>query len=160
MTTITIECDEAGIEAAIASAIGDALRAIEDTDYQSLLQAEAKELEKLHKGYFDSETAWDGQKWKPLAKSTIERKGHNRILVDTTRLRQSLTQASQGIRDIGDTGTTAFLVFGTDVPYAATHQYGSGKVPARPPVGIADDKIDAMVDRIADGIIKQFEKGN
>lgn len=53
------------------------------------------------------------------------------ILVDTGTLRASVTGKGEGyIRRLGPTR----LVMGTNIKYAATHQYGSPKknIPARP----------------------------
>lgn len=98
-----------------------------------------KDLRKRHRRYFDREISPHGRKWKPLAPSTIERKGHDRILFETGRLRRSLIQQTSDsvvkIRRMRgrQLGT---ITFGTKVPYAQYHQYG-GRLPIRKHVGFS-----------------------
>jgi len=60
--------------------------------------------------------------WQPLAKSTIERKGHDKILWDSRKLYHSI-KAHKGLR----IGTASW---GTDVKYGENHELGIG-VPKR-----------------------------
>ena len=72
-----------------------------------------------------------GGSWKPLADSTVLKKGFDTILVDTGELQSSLTEdeAPSQIKEV--THDSAEL--GTTRPWAFTHQYGSKKahVPKR-----------------------------
>lgn len=68
-----------------------------------------------------------GERWAPLAASTIKRKGHSMILVDTGRLRRSISFKT--IRSMID----GYIVdIGTNVPYARYHQHGGKNLPKRP----------------------------
>lgn len=76
---------------------------------------------------FRSSTAPSGAAWRPLARarSRNRRRGdRGKPLVDTGRLRASVTARPVVTRD-------SFTI-GTNVIYAATHQYGRGPIPARP----------------------------
>lgn len=101
----------------------------------------------------------DGNSWAPLAESTIQRKEHAAILVDSGRMYESLTTPDGTQDTIWQTGKT-WLRFGTSVPYAHFHQTGTKRMPARPHVGVdqlAADMIarilgEAVVDQIGDAI--------
>ncbi len=73
-----------------------------------------------------------GQRWQPLAESTVRRKGHPTILIDSGVLRTSITFKT--IRALPD----GFIVdLGTNVPYARYHQEGRG-VPQRKVVEVTE----------------------
>lgn len=74
-------------------------------------------------GFRRSEDPATGKVWAPNSDRTIDRKGSSKPLIDTARLRNSVASRVQGN-----------LVFvGTNVPYAAPHQFGSPeqKIPQR-----------------------------
>lgn len=72
-----------------------------------------------------------GERWKPLAPSTIRAKGHGMILVDKGVLRSSVHfKTIRALRD-------GFIVdIGTNVEYAKYHQKGGGKLPQRKVVSV------------------------
>ncbi len=72
-------------------------------------------------------------------------KGGNNILIDTGKLRQSITPVKGKWR-----GTDAGIVFYSAVPYAAAHDKGSEKLnlPARPFMWLSNNGFDAMIDII------------
>lgn len=61
--------------------------------------------------------------WAPLAASTVRRKGHDKLLYDTGRLRDSITLG---------TVTDRTATVGTDAPYSIFHQMGTKRMDARP----------------------------
>ena len=85
---------------------------------------------------FNKEQSPDGQKWKPLAESTIKRRkkrhkrGNMKILQDTDELRRSIAYEadSHSVR------------VGSKLKYARTHQFGRGKIPARPFLGVTNNE--------------------
>lgn len=85
---------------------------------------------------FNKEQSPDGQKWKPLAESTIKRRkkrhkrGNMKILQDTGELRRSIAYEadSHSVR------------VGSKLKYARTHQFGRGKIPARPFLGVTNNE--------------------
>lgn len=83
---------------------------------------------------FEREGAFAGTKWAPLSPTYAAWKkkqvGNKPILQFSGDLMKSLTQRPLGVEVI----TKDHLIVGTDVPYAFLHQYGSGPVPARPPL--------------------------
>lgn len=109
------------------------------------------DLEELHAGYFGSESDPLGAAWPELKQSTIDRKGHNRILYDTGRLAASLSSKSgDSIRDIIVEPAGQGLAFGTSVEYAPFHQFGTPRMQQRQHVGVSDHVIDVMAERVAD----------
>lgn len=68
--------------------------------------------------------------WAPLAPSTIKRKGHDKLLYDTGRLRDSIT--------LGEV-TPSSAAVGTDAPYSLYHQLGTKSMAARPFIPAGSD---------------------
>lgn len=84
-----------------------------------------------HQSRFQLEVAPDGTPWAPLAPETLARKkGEDRILQETGMLRDTLSY---------DASATE-LLFGSNLEYAATHQFGREEdgIEARPFIGITD----------------------
>lgn len=79
---------------------------------------------------FESEGAFGGEPWAPLAESTLRGKdGSKGILVDSGRLRASLTQetAPDAIRVL----LPQSMQWGSSVEYGKFHQSGTGRMPRR-----------------------------
>lgn len=76
-----------------------------------------------------------GVAWHPLSPETVQRKGSDRILEDTGRLRQSIAWRLIG-RDA--------VAVGTNVEYAPYHQSGTHAIPRRPFLPIAEDGRPAL----------------
>ena len=94
-----------------------------------LLRRVANTLQNVTEESFDKQASPFGEKWKPNAPKTLQKKRGNKILIQSGLLSQSFTQKV--------TGTSAQV--GTNKEYAAIHQFGgkagrNGKViiPARP----------------------------
>lgn len=89
---------------------------------------------------FDKEQSPEGQKWKPLAPATVKRrlkrhkKGNMKILQDTGELRRNISHPTA--LQVGD----SYVRFGTKLKYARTHQFGRGKIPARPFLGVNESE--------------------
>lgn len=116
-------------------------------------ELELLEMADLHTRYFADASDPNGQPWPPLAPATIQRKGHDTILVDTNRLRTSLTsmlQASSGdaIRDIAELADETDIIFGTAVEYSMFHDFNSGNRPARRHVGLNETYLDGACERL------------
>jgi len=95
-------------------------------------------------------------RWKrPLAASTLKRKKPGKkILGASGRLRRSITRAT-AVRARGDG-----VVVGTNVVYAAIHQFGgqAGRgrkvtLPARPYLMVHDEDLGAIVDIVNDHVM-------
>lgn len=119
----------------------------ENATYSATLEGFATLLREAHQRSFSEGKAANGTPWAPLRPSTIRKKGHGIILVETDRLMDSLTKNTGDSRWTHDEREAEF---GTAVPYAGFHQKGTNKFPARPPVGIDKKTLDAMVERVAD----------
>ena len=95
---------------------------------------------------FEDQAGPDGEKWEPslaalgLAPRASGKISPGKTLIDTGRLRQSITSRveSDGLR------------VGTNVAYAAQHQFGefggigARELPARPFLGLSDDDEEAI----------------
>jgi hypothetical protein len=122
--------------------------------FQQMFLEEQRMMAELHMGYFLSATGPGGAKWPPLATSTIEKKGHATILVDTGRLVGSLNNAQGGADGIRETvddfgGAGAGFSFGTDVPYSVFHDRPIGQK-HRQHVGIDENYFSGIFDRSMD----------
>lgn len=102
-------------------------------------------LERLSEQQFSSQGKFSGGWW-PLADSTVQRKGHDTILLDTGRLWDSLTGGNaDSIREIGDDA----MAFGTTVPYAGVHQTGGDPHPTqRRPVELTEGHRRTVMKRL------------
>lgn len=144
--TPTVVQDQQGLDQFFASVARD----FGDTNYSAYLHSQLPKLEKLHKLYFDAEQDPTGAGWPALAPSTIQRKGHDRILYESGRLRESLAgKSGDSLRDVIDEGAMSGLAFGTTVPYSLFHDKATENRPARPHVGINLK----VLDKIAEGAL-------
>ena len=94
-----------------------------------LLRRIANTMQNTIEESFDKQASPFGEKWKPNAPKTLQKKRGNKILIQSGLLSQSFTQKV--------TGTSAQV--GTNKEYAAIHQFGgkAGRnrkviIPARP----------------------------
>lgn len=122
--------------------------------YQEPLNAFLPSLVEEHREHFAQEKDAGGNSWAPLAQSTIDRKGHDTILVEHGDLERSLTA-------IGGAGNIAAvtgqgLLFGTSDEKAGFHQAGTSRMPARPPVGISEERINQLAESLADSAVNQL----
>lgn len=117
---------------------------------QLLMESLAEDFMNLETDLFNSAGASQGEAWPPLAASTIERKGHDTILVDTEDLKNSLTQrdfegeAGGMILEVGPN----FIRFGTSMSYAIYHQHGTSRMPQRKVIRFTEFWKQAMVKKI------------
>jgi hypothetical protein len=133
----------------------------DSVDYADWLNDELVRMADLHKTFFASQTDPGGAAWKPNAPATIKAKGHKRILrghpKNNYRLSRSLTQKSRtstgdAIREgINEQDGRAMLRFGTDVPYSVYNEN-------RRHVGINEQHLQGMVERVADHVVQQLAK--
>lgn len=96
-----------------------------------------------------------GNPWKPLSPATLKQRRQGRssragaqILRDTGRLMNSLGVSPQGEN----------ALFGTVVDYADIHQFGQGRVPARPflPLTLGGVKLPPEQDRTVKAVLEHF----
>jgi len=109
------------------------------TDLELVFEDIGKYLEQSHTQRFDDQQAPDGTPWKPLNRRYQARKKKN----------PGLILVLEGY--LGDTlsyeASPDSLAFGSNLPYAATHQFGdeSRGIPARPFLGLSgDDEVEIM----------------
>ena len=111
-------------------------------------------LEQSHQRFFDEERSPDGDPWQELSDWTIKKKGHSRKLIETYALMQSMTTsgAEYAIRTVEPTS----LEFGTERPWAESHQYGTDRIPQREFAGIPADGLVEVVDIVADAAVEML----
>jgi len=116
-------------------------------------------LEEMHLYYFENEISPQRRKWEELANSTIERKGHDTILVETGALKDSLTvKGSKGsIRTIRISNKQITIGFGSNIEYLVYHLEGTKKMPARICLGVSDTGKRLLVERIKQHIKERFK---
>lgn len=140
-----------------------------DADRREPLEAIGAAWESSTKARFESGTAPDGSPWK---KSERARRDGGKTLVDTARLKGSITHKADG-----DT-----VEVGTNVEYAAAHQFGSQRagahavplhlpsgadptagliiLPARPFIGINDDDYATFAEILEGFVEAKVEAAN
>lgn len=127
---------------------------IKAADYTPALEPHLQGLEELHSGFFQGSVDPNGSPWRPLAPSTVARKGHDTILVETTQLVQSLvSETSESVRAVSERG----LIFGTSDEKAMFHQEGTARMPARPMVGLQEEYLDKIVDDVAGRTVEEMK---
>lgn len=122
----------------------------------------ARVVEPFFRRQFDTAGEAGGQRWAPLRPSTRARRlrrggnrgGLDRPLWDMGELRASLVKTGpRSIRRI----TRTEYERGTAVPYAAVHQRGTGRIPARP---IVPDPLPEDVLRQIEGVVADHVAGD
>lgn len=132
----------------------------ETLDMKPVLEDELGVLERLHEDYFFDAKSPGGESWPALAPSTVAAKGHARILIDTGRLLQSLTQRGpDAVRNVTGGNGSFDLVFGTAVPYSVFHDEATGNRPARQHVGWNDQTLDEVTFHVLDGALETMSNG-
>jgi len=128
-------------------------------DYTDPLNETLPKLEKAHQEFFDNEAGPTGA-WPALAPSTVRRKGHGIVLLESGKLTQSLGgRSADSIREVFRDGANNqhALIFGTSVEYSIFHQQGTKRIPARPHVGITEPLLDQTAGEVADWTVAGLE---
>ncbi|WP_397570658.1 phage virion morphogenesis protein [Schlesneria sp. T3-172] len=120
---------------------------VQRCDYGPMLEQFQQVIAQGEEVAFRAQSTPGGVPWAPLAESTVRRKGHAYILVDTGDLASSLIDVD-GPGNINATNSHG-LMFGTDVEYAIFHETGTSRMPARPAVGMSDETLDDLCERVA-----------
>lgn len=122
-----------------------------------LLRRIANTLQNVTEESFDKQASPFGEKWKPNAPKTLQKKRGNKILIQSGLLSQSFTQKV--------TGTSAQV--GTNKEYAAIHQFGgkAGRnrkviIPARPfmPIKANGDIPKDFGERLENEVVDYLKK--
>ena len=123
-----------------------------NTDYSEALSDFQHIIAEGEAESFATETASNGEAWSLLAESTIRRKGHDQILVESFALLNSLVGVGNegNISEVDSHGS----IYGTSVPYAIFHDQGTSRMPARPPVGVSEDRVDQLAEMVAQRTIE------
>ncbi|TWT58880.1 Phage virion morphogenesis family protein [Thalassoglobus neptunius] len=102
----------------------------------------------------------DGTPYAPLSRYTSMLKGHSVALFETGELNSSVKGNRAGhIEQVTNNSArlgTAHTKNGE--PVAARMQHGSGKIPARPFIGVNDKMADDAAERIGDDVNQQIDQ--
>lgn len=125
---------------------------VADTDYTQTLTDFHQVTAGVEMAAFGGEHTPGGEAWAPLAESTVKKKGHDRILYESGDLLASLVEVGGpgNINEASDHGS----IYGTEVPYAIFHETGTSRMPARPAIGLNDEAVDILADRVANATIE------
>jgi hypothetical protein len=127
--------------------------------YDPVLKQAQEDIDDLHSIYFASEMAPNNAIWPENAPATIRRKKHDRVLIDSGKLRKSLTDptAEDAVREIIHEHRNHGLVHGTDRPYSIYHQEAIGQK-LRQHVGLTEQYLDELCEQVADHTVKALTK--
>lgn len=121
---------------------------------------------------FQGQHAPDGSAWKPLSDATLRSRAYRRTKgyrKTLKRIKGSQSKAFQrnmgsakilqdgGVlrRSIATESGSFHALIGTTLKYAATHQYGRGRIPARPFIGLSQAGEERIVQMMLDWIAKR-----
>ena len=143
MIGIDVEIDDREVRAAL-----DRLRRRAD-DLSPVMREIAGHIEDSAAESFERQAAPpDGQAWNPLAEATVHERTDKGYGPEGPILERTGDLASRILSDFDDDSAVA----GTNLVYAATHQFGSGddgrNIPARPFLGLWPEHRDAILDRL------------
>ncbi|WIX34953.1 phage virion morphogenesis protein [Salinicola sp. JS01] len=105
---------------------------------------------------FQDKEAPDGTPWAPLSETTVERKGHSRILEG---------ESHQLARQISYAASDDALEWGSSMIYAAMQHYGGdkaefphlwGDIPGRPFLGVSDEDREEILDVLSGYLRRDF----
>jgi len=115
-----------------------------DTGLRKALEEFAEELRKETKQRFFTKTDPEGNAWKPLAPSTVKRKGHSSQLIETGNLLRSInTEVEDGEVRIG-----------TNVFYGRFQEEGTVRIPKRSYLGVTKSTVEKFAKRIKNDMEK------
>jgi len=134
----------------------DVAEVVERTDYTALLRDFRYSIASEKAAMFESQSDVHGNPWAPLAESTIQKKGHDTILVETGALRTSLLDVD-GEGNFNEFDSHS-LTYGSLVPYALVHESAYGNRPARPTLGISAELMAEFERKVLARTIEEMNK--
>lgn len=147
-----------------AEHLGDAVNQAVDRFHNATLRDTLEEIERVLErdafgANFALSAAADGTPWAPHAPSTVARYGKHPLLILSGDLFLSVT-SNFGAHHISRIdGRT--LETGTDLVYAAVHQYGwpERNIPARPYLDASAEVLEHCREMAADGLFAEMSRG-
>jgi len=114
---------------------------LSSSDRMQLLRNIGAEVEAQTQERFDEQKSPEGKTWQDLAEKT--KKYYARKFPG---MRRSLLVGEGGLRDSIESQVDDWSVLvGATKVYAATHQFGRGKIPARPYLGISTSNAEEIM---------------
>lgn len=136
-------------------------RQFDDIDYQKALEDEVAPAyrERIDLNFGLEQTA-GGEPWAPLSPVTVARKGHDKILVETQRMKAAATGRTGDSIQIATENTLTIGVNASAFPgsYPAKHESGMSRMPARPFENVNEEAIDRAAGRLADYAVRRMKK--
>ena len=134
----------------------DVADVVERTDYSALLREFRYSIAREKAEMFENQADVHGNPWAPLAESTIKKKGHETILIETSALRTSLVDVD-GEGNFNEVDSHS-LTYGSTVPYALVHEQAHGNRPARPTLGMSESLTAEFEQKVLDRTIEEMNK--
>lgn len=140
--------------------LGDYLSDVARADVAPALGGVGELLRKGFATAFQTETGPDGSGWAARASSTIQAHpdfAGRRLLVLSGDLFFAAA-TSAGVGNINQLGPQELLVgvMAGSVPYAAYHQHGTSKMPARPFIYATEETVEASANLLADWLVENI----
>lgn len=131
---------------ALADEFRDTVQRARNLDLKPLIKGEV--LDAVREGIaenFDQARSPDGTAWPPR-----KHLYPHPILVKSTAMKRSVTEeGGEGYALVDETSLTV----GSDVEYAAFHEFGTSKLPERSFMGVSEERLKDLDDVVADGIL-------
>lgn len=109
---------------------------------------------------FALEQTAGGDPWAPLAASTVARKGHDKILSDTQRMKQAATRRAGDSIEVVQPNELIIGVQAGAFPaeYPLKHETGTSKMPARPFMNVNGETVDRAAVKVADFTVRKLKR--
>lgn len=133
----------------------DCKQRLENADYTETLEPFEEEIAQQQVDLFANECDSSLVGWAQSKPSTTARQSQESILVESGRLKVSLTEIG-GPGNVNESNSRG-LMFGSNVEYSFFHQLGTSRMPARPPVGLSEQLIDELANTIADSAVQKLK---
>ncbi len=147
--------------AGMASIFADVYRMFDEADYTPTMNATAERLRETHDITYSAMSDPNGVPWPPNKTSTIAKKGHGIVLVETGRLKASVLEPAHPdhIQDVMPDGRG--MAWGTGVEYGAVHQDGllAPRVPQREFLGMTEKTVNEITEAVADRAVSVLING-
>lgn len=135
----------------------------DDISWEPWMLDEMDRLADWEARIFGAQTDPLGNPWPALAPSTVARKGHSIIMIDSDRLAASESTRSHGssgdeVREAVQTNDGCRIEFGSNVEYGPYHNHPYKNRPARIHLGITDEYLDGVAERANDHRFDQIQK--
>ena len=125
-------------------------------DWSEVFQDIGADFHEMEARQFDSEGGYGGTPWAPLSKNYAAWKARNfpgnQILVLSGQLKESLIEGDADIIE------AMHAFYGTRLPVASFHQFGTSRMPARPVVFMTDEDLTRWTKLVQLWLVRKANK--